>query len=435
MKNAIIFMAAIMLSHLQSASATTIYGGGGSGVHTPQQRVESVNYKIQRTYPGIIHNMSDIENMRAIVAKADPKSKGYQSFLNMKEMTFAKADYQPRILTPEHYTGAGNVISRTRCDDWISKWEYDFYAMALNALMFAITKEQAHAEKAAELLNLYADRVVSTSTAGTTPLAVGINMINYIYAADMIQSLAPKTFKRGEYKKICKWLIDVGVVPETENVFFNAPAYTNGNWGAVVLMSYMGLAVLLEDNERYRTAIDQYLYSERFVDNGTLLHYVDDNGQCQEAGRDAAHAQLGLYGLNMAAEIAWKAGTDLYSAYDNRLMKGFEYLAKFNLGNDDVPYKVWQDVTVKRKYCNWKVISQDNRGDWRDIYDLPYNHYVYRMGLEMPYTKEVLDAITPMKYNNPTNRTTEATKYRPEKAIRQDDHFGFGSLMFLNDKK
>ncbi len=426
-----IIIAAVMLLCAMPLSAQSY--GGGNGLDQVPPRIESINYKIKRSHPGIIHNMDDIKNMRKVVAEADPNSKAYQSFLNLEKMSFASADYQPRILDPSKCSGKANMISRFKSEDWIDKWEYDFYAMALNALMFAITEDQAHADKTAELLNLYADRVISTNTGESTPLAVGINMINYIYAADMIQSLSPRTFKRGEYKKICKWLVDVGVTPETENVFFNTPAYTNGNWGAVVLMSYMAMAVLLEDNDRYKCAIDQYLYSERFEDNGTILHYVDDNGQSQEAGRDAAHAQLGLYGLNMVAEIAWKAGTDLYSAYDNRLMKAFEYIAKFNLGNDDVPFKKWQDKTVKRKYCYWEVISQINRGDWRDIYDMPYNHYVNRMGLEMPYTKEVLDNVTPMKYTNPNNRTTEATKYRPEKAIRQDDHMGFGSLLFMND--
>ncbi len=414
--------------------ATTYGGGTGSEVEPP--RIEGINYKMKRTYPGVIHNMEDIENMRRIVREKKKKSPAYQTYLNLKDMSFAQADYAPRIANPKLYSGKGNMVTRSNKPhpDRINRWEYDFYAMAMNALMFAITEKQAHADKAAELMRLYAYKVIATGTGEAMPLGVGINMINFIYAADIIQSLSPETFKKGEFKKICNWLTEVGVCPETEDVFYKTPAYTNGNWGAVVLMSYMALAVLTEDDKRYEKAIDQYLYSSMLRDNGTILHYIDDVGQCQEAGRDAAHAQLGVYGLNMVAEIAWKAGTDLYSAYDNRLMKGFEYLAKYNLGYDDVPYKVWQDVTVNKKYCRWRVISQANRGDWRDIYNMPYNHYVYRKGMKMPYTKEVLDKITPMKYPNPGNRTTAATPTN-EKTIRQDDHFGFGWLLFMNDAK
>ncbi len=413
------------------------FAGGGSGTDEVPTTIEGLNYKMKRTYPGVIHNMSDIENMRKIVATADPNSKAYQAYQNLSKMDFAQSDYSPRILNPKYCVGEANIIARAseKGPNWINKWEYDFYAMALNALMFAITEDQAHAQKVVQLLNLYSDRVISTGTGGGTPLGVGINMINMIYAVDIIQSLSPKSFKKGEYKKICKWLVDVGVCPETEDVFYKAPAYTNGNWGAVVLMSYMGLAVLLEDDERYAKAIDQYLYSTTLRDNGTILHYVDDNGQCQEAGRDAAHAQLGVYGLNVVAEIAWKSGTDLYSAYDNRLMKGFEYLAKYNMGSDDVPYKVWQDVTVAKKYSRWRVISQVNRGDWRDIYEMPYNHYVNRMGLNMPCVEELLGKISPMKYPTSENRTAAPTMVNSEKSVRQDDHFGFGAFMFMNDAK
>ncbi len=391
---------------------------------------------MKRTYPGILHNMEDIEHMRAIVAQKSRKSKAYKTYLNLSKMNFAQADYSPRILNRNSLKGEGNVITRSKTNpNRINGWTDDFLAMTLNAFMFAITQDKAHAMKTAQLLNLYVNRVVSTDTGETTPLGVGINMIHVIYAADMIQSLAPETFKKGEYERICNWLVNVGVIPETEGVFYKTPAYTNGNWGAVVLMSYMALAVLLEDDARYAKAIDQYLYSATLEDNGTLLHYIDDEGQNQEAGRDAAHAQLGVYALNMVAEIAWKAGTDLYSAYDNRLMKGIEYLAKFNMGDDDVPYKVWKDVTVKRKYSRWRVISQESRGNLRDIYPMPYNHYVYRMGLEMPYTKALIDEAYPIRYPNPNSRVIAPTPANPGKSITQADHIGFGALLFMNDAK
>lgn len=410
--------------------------GGGSGNNTDIPRIEGVNYSMKRTYPGILHNMDDIETMRDIVKKGSKKSKAYQAYKNLSQMSFAQADYAPRIMNPKFRVGEANAIARPkdRTENWINGWELDFYAMSLNALMFAITQNQAHADKVAQMLNMYANTVISTGTGQTTPLAVGINMIHPIYAVDMIQSLSPQTFKEGEYEKICKWLVEVGVSPETEE-FYKRPTYTNGNWGAVVLMSYMALAVLIEDDAHYARAIDQYLYSSILEDNGTILHYIDDEGQCQEAGRDAAHSQLGVYGLNMVAEIAWKCGTDLYSLYDNRLLKGFEHLAKFNMGYDDVAYKVWKDVTVQRKYSRWGVISQESRGNFRDVYEMPYNHYVNRMGLKMPYTEELLKAISPMTYTSPDKRTTAPTKFSPDKSITQADHIGFGALLFMNDAK
>ena len=74
-------------------------------------------------------------------------------------------------------------------------------------------------------------------------------------------------------------------------------------------------------------------------------------------------------------------------ALDNRLMKGFEYTARYNLGND-VPFETWTDLTGL--YCDWTEPGQMGRGKLWDIYQKPYDHYVKAKGLKMPYTKKVL---------------------------------------------
>ena len=99
----------------------------------------------------------------------------------------------------------------------------------------------------------------------------------------------------------------------------------------------------------------------------------------------------------------------MYSALDNRLLKGYEYTARYNLGYD-VPYVVWKDITGK--YSDWQSISSHSRGSFKPVYEIVYNHYVLRKHLEMPYTKEVLDKI------------------RPEGFER--DQPAFGSLLFWN---
>ena len=81
--------------------------------------------------------------------------------------------------------------------------------------------------------------------------------------------------------------------------------------------------------------------------NGSLTHYIiNEQGQCQESGRDQQHTQLGLAHLAEACEIAWNQGLDLYATADNRLLKGFEYTAKYNLGHD-VPFVPYRDTTGK----------------------------------------------------------------------------------------
>ena len=62
------------------------------------------------------------------------------------------------------------------------------------------------------------------------------------------------------------------------------------------------------------------------------------------------------------------------------------------------------------KYCNWQTISEDKRGQFRPVFEMPYNHYVNRKGLSMPNTADVLKKIRPEGYYY--------------------EHFGFGTFLF-----
>ena len=170
----------------------------------------------------------------------------------------------------------------------------------------------------------------------------------------------------------------------TMNKFEADSPYANGNWGAIVNRFRMACALAIGDTVMYRAAIDYYLYAN---DNGSLPEYISETGQCQETGRDQAHAQLGLGALCDICEMAWQQGDDLWGALDNRLMKGIEYTAKYNLGYD-VPFTTWTDCTGL--YNDWTEPGAMRRGAIQNIYDLPYQHYVGRRGLKMPYTKKLL---------------------------------------------
>ena len=160
--------------------------------------------------------------------------------------------------------------------------------------------------------------------------------------------------------------------------------YANGNWGAIVNRCKMASAIFLEDKALYDASVDYFLHGN---DNGSLPKYVSETGQCQETGRDQGHAQLGLGALCDICEMAWGQGDDLWGALDNRMLKGIEYTAKYNLGYD-VPFETWTDCTGL--YNDWTEPGEMGRGRIRCIYDQPYNHYVKRKGLKMPYTKKVL---------------------------------------------
>ena len=195
------------------------------------------------------------------------------------------------------------------------------------------------------------------------------------------------------------------ILPVVDKFEANSP-YANGNWGHIVNRCRMAAAIFLEDKALYQHAIDIYLHAN---DNGSLPNYVGETGQCQETGRDQGHAQLGLGAMCEICEMAWQQGDDLWGALDNRLMKGMEYTARYNLGYD-VPFERWIDCTGL--YNDWTEPGSMGRGQIRCIYDLPYQHYVGRKRLKMPYTKKLLDLQQKAEKRGEIKRNPEADQFQ-----------------------
>ena len=201
-----------------------------------------------------------------------------------------------------------------------------------------------------------------------------------------------------------KSMVRRAILPVVDKFEANSP-YANGNWGHIVNRCRMAAAIFLEDKALYQHAIDIYLHAN---DNGSLSNYVSATGQCQETGRDQGHAQLGLGAMCEICDMAWQQGDDLWGALDNRLMRGMEYTAKYNLGYD-VPFETWTDCTGL--YNDWTEPGSMGRGRIRCIYDIPYQHYVGRKGLKMPYTKKLLDLQKKAERKGEIKRNPEADQF------------------------
>lgn len=333
-------------------------------------------------HPGILHTTKSIERMRAQIA--DKEYPAYGSFELLKSHHCSQADYQP--------FGPFEIISRDgEFRHTKSKMEQDFSAVYQNALMWVLTGEKTHAEKSLELLLGYAGTLKRIPETNDAPLLVGLEGLKIINATEILRH----TYKKMtvvQFNEISRMIREV-FLPVMENFYHRKP-YTNGNWGPIVTKAYMAAAILWDNEEMYNKAVDFYLHAN---DNGTIAHYISgDTGQIQESGRDQGHSMLGIGALATVCEIAWQQGDDLYSALDNRLMKGFEYVAKYNLGYN-VPFAVWKDVTGK--YSNWTEISNKGRGRYMPIFEMTYNHFVIRKGMQMPYTEQVLRQIRPEGYD------------------------------------
>lgn len=333
-------------------------------------------------HPGVLHTKERFEQIRSLVEnKTEP---AYGSYLLLKAHPFSQSDYKMR--GPFEWIARDGQHRRTK-----DRMEADFSAVYQNALMWMLTKDKAHARKALEILTAYAHQLKGIPDTNDAPLLAGLEGFKIIYAMEVLK-YSRSSMSEQEYRDIRDMFIRV-FLPVLDTFYKRTP-YTNGNWGAIVTKAYMAAAIHLDNAGMYEKAMAFYLKGK---DNGTILHYIDGTtGQIQESGRDQSHCMLGLGALATVCELAWQQGDDLYAALDNRLMRGYEYVARYNLGYD-VPFHTWKDITGK--YCDWTEISEKARGRYMYVFDIAYNHYVNRKGYAMPYTRSVLDQIRPEGYD------------------------------------
>lgn len=268
-----------------------------------------------------------------------------------------------------------------------------------NALMWCITGNEAHAQKAVEILNAWS-ATLTKMEGRDVQLSAGLNGFKFVNAAELMRHAYP-SWRREEIAR-CEQMFTGVIYPPLKDFALHA----NGNWDAACIQTILAIGIFCDDRALVDRAVQ---YFRNGQGNGCITHYViSETGQCQESGRDQQHTQLGLALLAAACESAWHQGIDLYGEAGNRLLKGFEYTARYNLGFD-VPFEPHVDTTGKYRH---KKISGEGRNNLRPVYEMVWNHYQNRRGIAAPFTRQAADKI------------------RPEGAAHGSDHPGFGTLLF-----
>ena len=343
------------------------------------------------THPGIIHSQESLNRIRKLVKAG--KEPWKSSFERLKSYPQASSNYIMRGPFEQISRDPKQNLHKADVDN-------DCNAVYYNAIMWAATGDESHARKAIEILNAYAYKLKAILPRDAELMA-GLNGDQFINGAEILRY----TYKGWKEKDII----------QTEKMFREVfypvvkdfAEFANGNWGNACIKMVMSIGVFCNDREIFQRGVDYYLHGKG---NGSLPNYViNDEGQCQESGRDQQHTQLGLGNLAEAAEIAWNQGIDLFGAYDNRLLKGFEYTAKYNLG-EEVPFTPYVDKTGHYRHDK---ISDVGRGTFRPVFEMVLEHYKNRKKLSLPYIQKVVD------------------KTHPEDAgPRPYDQPGFGTLLF-----
>jgi len=335
-------------------------------------------------HPGILHTAADLERIRAgVQSQRPPIAAGFEK---LRQHALSSPAYVPHKFADE--------IGRNPS---VNFGEFDFDAGAAYqcSLMAAITGERKYSVIARKIVLGWSATLQRVSGADAVLMA-GLGPFKLINAAEILRHL-------GELNSVgaasCAAMLKRAILP----VIIDFAPFANGNWDTAAVKTMLAMAVFCDDGALFERALLYYLHGDG---DGSLTHYIYENGQCQESGRDQQHTQLGLAHMGDACQIAWNQGWDMYGASDNRLLRGFEYTAAYNLG-EKVEFRPDIDRTGQYRHS---VISPPS--SLRPIYEQILAHYHVRRGLPAPAVQKAVEKI------------------RPEGAAHGADHTGFGTLLY-----
>ncbi len=337
-------------------------------------------------HPGALHTQEEFARIRQKVAAGEePWASSWVAF---QKCPFLTPNYKPSPLAIAGRDKTHN-LGQTQLAN-------DMSAAYYNALAWQITGNTAYAKKAVAIIDAWSS--TCTQIGGSDAiLAAGIYGYKVANAAEILRSTYPD-WPPEKIAQCQSWLKKVWY-PVVKDL-------ADANWGTCEIPTLLSIGIFCNDHEIFTRGINAYRYGGQGKMLCGVTQYISPNGQCGESGRDQIHTQGGIAHLAEAAEIAWNQGIDLYGYADNRLLTGFEYTAKYNLGYD-VPF----DPSFHRGTMGpWKVISAQGRGKFSPVYEMVWNHYVNRKHLPALYTQTI------------------AMHYRPEPW--SVDHPGIGTLTY-----
>ncbi|WP_405989263.1 alginate lyase family protein [Streptomyces sp. NBC_00986] len=350
-------------------AAALLLASGASGLLVPGTARAAENHTAAFTHPGLLHTADDLARMKAAVAaKQSPVHDGYLALAaNARSSSSYAVQNTGQITTWGR--GPANYQNQAVADS---------AAAYQNALIWSVTGDTAHADKARDILNAWSASLTAI-TGADGPLGAGLQAFKFVNAAELLRHTGYDGWTAADIARCEESFLRVwypALSPYT--------LYANGNWDLTSLQSLLAIGVFCEESTFFYDALR---FAAAGAGNGSVLHrIVTDAGQGQESGRDQGHEQLAVGLLADAAQVAWNQGVDLWGFDDNRILANVEYAARYNLGGD-VPFV--PDLDRTGKYIK-TAVSATSRGTLPPIYEMAYAHYAGVRGLDTPYTKNAV---------------------------------------------
>jgi hypothetical protein len=325
-------------------------------------------------HPGLLHTEADFSRMRSAVA--EQRQPWLQDWQMLIANHHASLDWNPRA-APVIYRG----VDRVHAQNYSVLFNDAAAAYAL-ALRWKISGDDAYADKAVAILNAWSHTLTAIGGSSDRFLASGIYGYELANAAEILRTY--RHWKSDDFHQFQSMMLTVFYPMNHDFLVHHNGAKIDhywANWDLANMASMLAIGVLADRHDIYAEAVDYFKHGQG---NGAIEHvvwklYPDGLGQVQESGRDQGHTMLDIALLGAICQMAWNQGDDLFGYDNNRVLRGAEYAAQYNLG-EDVPYTSYSNSDVTQP-----EIASGGRGDMRPIWALLYNHYVVLKGLKAPH--------------------------------------------------
>jgi len=366
-------------------------------------------------HPGVVHTQADIDRMKAkVLASQEPWLSGYNVLMGSAYNNLGWPAYDV-----DYIIRGGTGDNYTRCQE-------DAQLMYTLALIWHLTGDTNYASRAVYFTGVWSGL---QGLQGNSNASLAAGICGYLFAAagDLL-STYPGWAEPD--KQAYKDMMMRVFYPANYDFLWrhHGTFYTGGgnthyrlNWDTCNMAAMAAIGILCDNRAVYEQAVDYY---KNGLGNGNIRRaawYVhpDGLGQGEEAGRDQGHNLGGWYFMAQLCQAAWNQGDDLWSFDNNRPLRVWEYNAKYNLWNDDVPYARHRNSDLS--YTEGSVSGGGRGLGGYHQYELVYNHYKNLMGIAAPWSEMAAAATRPEPW--------------PSKAVHpsQVDWFGLGTLTYSLD--
>ncbi|MEQ4209825.1 alginate lyase family protein [Actinopolymorpha sp. B9G3] len=269
----------------------------------------------------------------------------------------------------------------------------DALAAYTQALLWNLTGEEAHAQKAIEILDAWSG-TLKDHTNSNAPLQAGWSGASFARAGELMKHTYGG-WPADRVERFAAMLRD----EHLPQVLVDRRPNHNGNWELIMLDAAVGISVFLDDRESFNTAVDiwkrrvpAYFYLES--DGALPVPPPDGNkdtpesmigywhgqetfvdGVSQETCRNFGYVGWGFAATAHVAETARHQGIDLYGEVRERVTKALEFHAGYELGE---PVPDWLCGGTKQRSMGPTL-------------EVAYNYYHGLHGMDLPKTGEWLE--------------------------------------------